>query len=183
MPVVPIFAAIGSAVGASAGTAAATGALLTASVATAGVSAYMSASAASKQASTAAQIANYNAKVDEANAQQLAMNANANIQKQRQDNGTYLSAQRAAYAASGVLSGTGSPMAVLATTAGRQEQDIQQYYASTQEEEQRLYGAAQLGVYEGAEEADMYHLQGAADIFKGIGGMVSLVGQSYAANH
>lgn len=137
--------------------------------------------ASNKQAEAATQAADYNAKLDVANAQQLAMNANANIAKQRQDDQAYQSNQRAALAASGVLSGTGSPMALQATTAGRQEQDIQTYWTSVQEKESQLYSSAEEGVYEGQEEADIYHLQGAADIFNGVGSMTGDLGKAYNA--
>ena len=181
MPVIPVFAAIGAAEGATAATAAVAGGLTVASVAAAGGAAYMSARASSEQASAAARAADYNAKVDVANAQQLALNANANIAAQRQKDESYQSDQRAALAASGVLSGTGSPMEVQATTAGRQEQDIQKYWASVQEKESQLYASAQEGVVEGQEEADIYHLQGAGDIFSGIGNMENAALRSYQA--
>jgi hypothetical protein len=137
--------------------------------------------ASNKQAEAATQAADYNAKLDVANANQLAMNANANIAKQRQQDQEYQSNQRAALAASGVLSGTGSPMALQATTAGRQEQDIQTYWTSVQEKESQLYSSAEEGVYEGQEEADIYHLQGAADIFKGVGSMTKDIGEGVSA--
>jgi hypothetical protein len=140
----------------------------------------MAAIASSRQASAAAHAADFNAKVDQANAQQLAMDAKANIQKQRQDDTAYQSDQRAALAASGVLSETGSPMTLQATTAMRQEQDIQTYWTSVQEKEGQLYSAAAEGVYEGASEADIYHLQGAADIFSGIGSMAGSVAGAMA---
>lgn len=146
-----------------------------ASLAAAGVSAYES----SQQAKTATKVANYNANVDIAQAQQLAMDANANIAKQRLESKEYLSKQRAAYAASGVLGDTGSPLAVQATTAGRMEQDIQQYWSSTQQKESSLYAAAQEGVYEGAAQASMYHLQGAAEIMQGIGSAASYGAGAY----
>lgn len=135
--------------------------------------------ASNRQAAAAAQAADYNAAVDKANANQLAMNANANIQRQRQQDQEYQSNQRAALAASGVLSGTGSPMALQATTAGRQEQDIQTYWTSVQEKESQLYSSAAEGVYEGQEEADIYHLQGAADIFNGVGSVAGDLGKGY----
>ena len=156
-------------------------ALAATSVAAAGSSAYMSARASSEQASAAASAADYNAKVDVANAQQQALDANANITKQRQQDQEYQSDQRAAFAASGVLSGTGSPMEVQATTAGRQEQNIQQYWTSVQEKESAQYAAAEEGVVEGQEEADIYHLQGAGDIFSGIGNMENAAMKEYAS--
>jgi hypothetical protein len=136
--------------------------------------------ASSQQAKAATQAADYNAAVDAANAKQVALNATANIERQRQDDATYQSDQRAALAASGVLSDTGSPMVVQATTAGRQEQDIQQYWTSVQEKESNLYAAGQEGIYEGAEQADIYHLQGAAEIFNGIGSIAGTASKGYS---
>lgn len=135
----------------------------------------------SRQAEAASQAADYNAKVDRAQATQLTLDANQNIQRQRQQDQEYESNQRAALAASGVLSGTGSPMALQATTAGRHEQDIQTYWGSVQEKESQLYASAAEGQYEGAEQADIYHLQGAADIFQGIGTVATDTGKAYQA--
>lgn len=151
-------------------------AIITAVAAVAGAA--EQAKASSDQARTASQVADYNAKLDAANAQQTAMNAQANIQKQRQDDKAFQSSQRAALAASGVLSSSGSPMALQATTAGRQEQDIQQYWQSTQLQETKDYESAQLGVYEGQQESEAYHLQGAAEIFAGIGGAAGSISKA-----
>ena len=180
MPVIPVFAAIGTALGASAGSAAAVGAVTTVAVGATAAATVMSAEAASRQASTATNVADYNAKVDIANANQQAMDANANIAKQRQSDATYMSSQRAALAASGVLENTGSPLSLEATTAGRMEQNIQQYWTTVQEREDTEYAAAKMGIYEGQEEASMYHLEGAADIFRGIGSMANIVGGTAA---
>lgn len=132
---------------------------------------------AGQEAAAASQAAQYNADLDIANAKQDAENAKANISTQRQKDASYLSTQRAALAASGVLSDTGSPMEVQATTAGRMEQNVQQYWTSEQESESTLYEAAQEGVYEGAEAADTYHLEGTAAIFSGIGTIANTTGQ------
>lgn len=134
--------------------------------------------ASNKQADAARQAADYNAKLDVANAQQLAMDSAANIQRQRSGNQAYLSKQLVAYAASGILSDTGSPLAVQATTAGRMEQDIQQYWTSVQQKESSLYASAQEGRYEGEETADIYHLQGTAALVSGIGRAVGTLGQA-----
>jgi hypothetical protein len=133
--------------------------------------------ASRRQAEAASQAADYNAKLDQSEAQQLSLNAQANIQRQRQQDATYQSDQRAALAASGVLSDEGSPMVLQATTAGRQEQDVQTYWTSVQEKESQLYSSAAEGEYEGQEEADIYHLQGAADIFSGIGSIAGSLGK------
>ena len=139
---------------------------------------------AGQQATVATQVADYNAKVDQANAEQLAMDAHANIERQRADNATYLSSQRAAYAASGILSGTGSPLAVQATTAGRMEEDVQNYWRRTQQQENNLYGAAQMERFGGEqqarayrEEAAQFRAQGMSAIFQGIGGVAKIGGQ------
>ena len=126
---------------------------------------------ASKNATYAAKVADYNAKVDIANAQQQAMNAQANIQSQREEGGELLSRQRAAYAASGVLSDSGSSLAVQATTAARLEQNIQQYWNETQQKESQLYTAAGMEVSKGKAQAKAYHLEAAADMFKAVGSM------------
>lgn len=142
-------------------------------------SAAASASASSRQASAAAKVADYNANLDIANAKQSALNAQANITAKRKDDSAYTSAQRAAYAADGILSGTGSPMALQAETVGRQEQDIQQFWTTEQQNENTQYDAAELGVYEGAEQASAYHLEGAAEIFQGIGSAAVAVAGGY----
>jgi hypothetical protein len=133
---------------------------------------------AGKQATYAAKVADYNAKVDIANAEQAAMNSVANIQKQRLQGEQYLSSQRASYAASGVLSDTGSAMAVQATTAARLEQNIQQYWAQTQQKEAQGYSQAQLEVMQGKQRAQMYHLAAAADFFKAAGNIANAVAGS-----
>ena len=156
--------------------------IVEASAAATAASAGLEFEASQRQAKAAAQAANYNASVDIANAQQQALNANANIDAQRQKDKAYQSSQRAALAASGVLSDSGSAMQVEATTAARQEQDIQQYWTSVQEKESQLYASAEEGIYEGAEQADIYHLQGAGDIFQGIGSIVSATGRAYQSN-
>jgi hypothetical protein len=132
-----------------------------------------------RQAEAASNAADYNAKLDVSQATQLSMDANANIQKQRQEAQVYESNQRAALAASGVLSDTGSPMALQATTAGREEQNIQTYWTSVQQKESELYGSAEEGAYQGSEQADIYHLQGAADIFQGVGSITGDLGKGY----
>lgn len=134
---------------------------------------------ANKQADAALQAANYNANLDRAQAQQVAMDAAANAQRQRQADKTYLSAQKAAYAAAGINSDSGSPLAVQSTTAGRMEQDIQQYWTSTQQKESQLYSAAAEGIYSGQAMADTYHLQGTAALVSGIGKSVGTLGTAY----
>ena len=46
--------------------------------------------------------------------------------------------------------------------------------------ESQLYSSAEEGLYEGQEQADIYHLQGAADIFQGVGSIAGDLGGAYA---
>jgi len=131
---------------------------------------------AGKQATYAAKVADYNAKVDIANAQQQAMNAVANIQTERLKNETYLSSQRAAYAASGILSDTGSALGVQATTAARMEQGIQQYWNEAQQRESTAYAGAQAEVLQGKQQAQAYHMQAIGDYFKAAGDIATAIG-------
>jgi hypothetical protein len=136
----------------------------------------MQAASSAKQAALAQSTAKYNASVDIANAQQVQLNAAANIRAQRNEDQAFRSKIRVAYAASGILSGTGSPMEVLATTAGRHEQDIANYWNATNEKSDKYYGAAKEGIAEGDAQSDLYHLQGAAAVVKGIGSLASMYG-------
>ena len=130
---------------------------------------------ANKMATYAAKVADYNANVDIANAQQQAMNAQANIQSERLKGEEYLSHQRAAYAASGVLSDTGTPMAVQATTAARLEHGIQQYWNQVQQKEAQEYTQAQLDVMRGKQQAEAYHMQAIGDYFQAAGNIANAV--------
>jgi hypothetical protein len=136
----------------------------------------LQAASASKAATSAAQMGDYNAKVDIANALQTSETAAQNVRNQRIEDQSFLSGQRAQYAASGVLSGTGSAMQVQATTAGRMEQNIQQYWQDENAKINQYWASAQVGIYQGEEQASTDHLEGAADIFKGIGTAASILG-------
>lgn len=151
-------------------------------VAATAASTAMQVAASAKQAALAQSTAKYNASVDISNAQQLQMNSAANIRSQRAEDQAYRSKIRVAYAASGILSGSGSPMEVLATTAGRHEQDIANYWNSTNQKSDKYYGAAAEGIREGEAQADLYHLQGAAAVVKGIGSMASQFGSMGGGN-
>ena len=118
--------------------------------------------------------------MDIANAQQTSLDAAQNVTNQRIEDRAFLSGQRASYSASGVLSGSGSAMAVQATTAGRMEQNIQQYWQNENAKINQEYAAAQVGIYQGQEQASTDHLEGASDIFKGIGSALSIAGGAVA---
>lgn len=135
---------------------------------------------ASKKAAAAdTQTANYNAQVDTAQAQQIQLDTEANIQTEQQDDAVYLSRQAASYAASGVISNTGSPLHAQITTAGRLNQRIQQQYSDSQRKQQLLYAQAQEGVYYGQAEASADNAVGTAALLTGGAKIAGLAFDAY----
>ncbi len=139
-------------------------------VAVAGTAASMAAQqAASKQAArTATNVANYNAAVDINNAKQTQIDSQTNIDRQRAQNDIYLSRQRSAIAASGVLE-AGSPLDLMADTASLMEQGIQDEQRDTSMKMEGDYSAAAAGVVQGQASSDAYKIQGQASLFSGVG--------------
>ena len=117
-----------------------------ASLALSAGSAYMQARAKQQQKQTGLAVANYNAKLDEVQANQLAFDTEENIRGTRRDAATYISRQAAGYAAAGVLN-TGSPLAVMASTAGRAEQSMQQRYTEAAAKEEQIRQAGKMGQF------------------------------------
>jgi hypothetical protein len=124
----------------------------------------MQAQSSRRAAATARTVADYNAAQDQAQARQAEIDAQENIRRQRDANKTYLSKQRSAMAAAGVLE-TGSELDLLATTAGRMEQGIQDQWRGTEIGTQNLYAAAKVGQLEGYAQADYYSSQATASLF------------------
>lgn len=174
--VAPAFAYLGTALGASAASATATGVAATSLAVTAGAG-VMQYQAMRSQASTAESVADYNAAQDVALARQQEIDAQENIRRQRDQNKTYLSRQRSAMAAAGVLD-TGSELDLLATTAGRMEQGIQDQWRATNIGTENLYAAAKVGQLEGYAQADYYSSSATASLF-GTG--AKLASQGYSA--
>lgn len=123
--------------------------------------------AAKNAASVDTAVAQYNAQSDKAQAQQIDLDTQVNIQTQRQNNAVYLSRQAASYAASGVLATTGSPLHAQVVTAGRMEQQVQQYYVNQQQREQELYAQAAEGVAYGAAAAESDRARGTIALIDG----------------
>lgn len=122
--------------------------------------------------------ATYNANVDIAQAQQIDLDTNANIRAERAQDKVYLSRQKTAYAAAGVLS-SGSPLSVEATTAGRLEQARLNEYRSSQQKQQYLYGAAAQGVLAGQAQARAIGIQDSANMLAGGAKILSTVAGAY----
>lgn len=136
--------------------------------------------AADAAANTAKTVASYNAAVDQQEANQTDLDAQAKIQAMRRDAATYMSKQASAFAAGGVVATTGSALAVQATTAGRAAMQQQQVWADANAKEQSLAAAGQAGIAEGAAQADQDHMEGVADVMQGAGKVASEVGSAYS---
>ncbi len=151
-------------------------AALAVSMAATAYSAYKQHQSAKSAASVDNATADYNAKVDRSQAEQLQLDTIQNIQTQRQNDQVYLSQQHAAYAAAGVLADSGSPLAAQITNAGRMEKQLQQEYTNSQQRQQQLYSSANIGRLEGAAQASADNARGTIAL---IDGGSRLAGQFY----
>jgi len=117
MPIIPIFAYIGTAAGASAATAAATGFAISATVAATSVAAYSQ----YKAGKAAERLNNYNAEVAGQQARDAERDSIIMAEAEREAGAKLLATQRAAFGKSGVSGSTGSPLMVMAEQAGQLE--------------------------------------------------------------
>lgn len=140
-------------------------------------SSYESTQASSQAASLSQAVGNYNAGLDETQANQIELDARQNAIDARTDNRTYLSRQKAAYAAAGVDVNTGSPLAVRAATAMRLERRVQQGWSDAEAKATELRSRAQAERMYGASAADQAHLQA---VGTALGGAARLIGQGYS---
>lgn len=129
-------------------------------------------------ARTAASVADYNAKLDRADAEQIELDAKTNIASLRKDATTYMSRQTSAYAAAGIRTDTGSPLAVEAATAGKYELQAQRLWSDANAKAEHLESQAQAGLRQGEAQADQYHMQGVAAVLNGAS---KVSGQIYGA--
>jgi hypothetical protein len=136
--------------------------------------------AAKQAAQTATNVANYNASIDINTAKQNDINSQTNIDRERESNKIYLSRQRSAIAAAGVLE-SGSPLDLMATTAGKMETGIQDEWRDTNMTDENLYSSAAAGVQEGAAQAQADNIQGQASLFSGIGQLAGEAGSAVGA--
>jgi hypothetical protein len=123
------------------------------------------------------QTAQYNAKYDQAVAQQLQLDTLQNISNERQNDAVYLSKQAAGYASSGVLATSGSALHAQITNAGRFEQQIQQQYVNSQQKQAEYYSQASVGLLEGQAQAQADRLKGTIAL---INGATNAIGTGYS---
>ena len=141
----------------------------------------MQVSASQAAAKNAKNVADYNAAVDREQAKQLSIDTSQNILREREQSNIYLSRQKSAIAANGLLT-AGSPLDLLATSASQMESNIQDEYHSSLIKESSLYSAADAGIAEGAAQSDAYKTQGTISLFQGVSSMAGQYG-NYAASH
>lgn len=118
--------------------------------------------AANSAAATTQATADYNARVDRANEEQLSVDSAANIDAMRRDAKVYLSRQTAAYAGAGVSVDSGSPLAVRVSTAGQLALRESEAHRETNARLQGMESAAKAGVAEAQSQADAIRIQGQA---------------------
>ncbi len=85
-----------------------------------------------RQANATSAANKFNANVAEQRSQALKVQNKYNVDKLKRQKGLFLGRQKAQYAKSGVVVGTGSPLDVLADTASQFEQDIYNTKYNTQ---------------------------------------------------
>lgn len=135
-------------------------------------------------------IAQFNTNVDRADEHQLDLNSTANIRAMRKDASVYMSRQESAYAASGVRTDTGSPVAVKAATAGAFALREQQAHTDTNARMERIESSAQAGLAESAAQSEAIRVQGQAQsdaygreataaVLSGAGKMLSIASSMY----
>lgn len=142
-------------------------ALLIGSLVIKGISMVKANEAAKQSASLADSVARRNANTDLVAAKQSELDTAANILAARQEARVYTSRQNASYAASGVLSDSGSPLAVQAGTMGRFEQKIQQEKINANQRQLQLQDAAQTGILYGQAQAQGIKTANTAAMLRG----------------
>lgn len=132
-----------------------------------GVSMIKQNEAAKDSESLSRSVARRNANIDLTAAKQSELDTAANIQAARDEANVFTSRQNTSYAASGVLSNTGSPLAVQAQTMGQFEQRIQQEKINATQRQLQLQDAAQYGVLYGDAQAKAINTANTAAMLKG----------------
>ena len=146
-----------------------TGAMILMAVGTA-VSAY--GQYQSGQAQKAA--ANYNARVQEAQAIQQDMENRENIRRERKAGQGLLSSQRQKLGASGVVIQTGSPLEVLGRTAGELELRAQDAARAGRSNLQYGLSQAQMTKWEGKQAATAATIGASGTLLQGIGSAIAM---------
>ena len=134
--------------------------------------------AADQAASIDTSTADYNARYDEATAEQLDYDTQHNIEVERQNDQVYLSKEAVSYAAAGVLATSGSALDAQITNVGRMEQQIQQTWVDSQQKQQQIRSQAQKGILYGQDQAAADKMSGTLAL---VNGGAHLAGMAFNA--
>lgn len=136
---------------------------------------YVAYDAAQTQKATAKSVSEYNAKLQENQTIQGDMEARENSNRQRRMNRLTMSSQRAQLAKMGV-SETGSPLAVLAETAGLLEMQVQDEKRANEARRRAGFASAEMTRVEGRQLASAYNKQAQATLLSGAANMAGQYG-------
>jgi hypothetical protein len=130
-----------------------------------------------QQAKTAKSVSEYNAKVEQTQAQQDSMEAQENAHRLRVRNSSVLSSQRAAIAASGITE-AGSPLEVLAYSAGQLELQAQDEVRAAEAHRQQLVSGASQTLLGGKAQEQAFTTAGYGTILSGVSSVASSYGNA-----
>lgn len=122
-----------------------------------------------QQAATAAAVGDYNARVSEADAAQVDMEARENLSRKRKANQSFLSRQRASYVASGVVGDVGTPLEVQAETAGLLELEALDADRVAKNQSARLRSGAVFERASGQAQKSAYNMAAGTSLLTGVG--------------
>jgi hypothetical protein len=117
-------------------------------------------------AKSAKEMGEYNAKLAENQAQQVDMDARESVKRRREQNRRFMGMQRTAYAKSGVTI-EGSPLEVMAETAGILELEALDASRLAEQQGRALRGQAALDRRVGSTQARAYNIGAGASLLSG----------------
>jgi hypothetical protein len=151
--------------------------LAIAAIAAAVGSTYVAYEGQQQQAKTAKSVSEYNAKIQETQAQQDSMEAQENAHRLRVRNRGIMGNQRAALAASGITE-AGSPLEVLAYSAGQLELQAQDEARAAESHRQSLVSGANQTLLGGKAQEQAFTTAGYGTILSGVSSVASTYGNA-----
>jgi hypothetical protein len=126
-----------------------------------------------KQAETAKKMGEYNAKLAENQALQTEMDSREQLRRSAIGNKRIMATQRVSYAKAGVDT-AGTPLAVMAETAGNLKLSNLDYMKKTGQDVTALYGQAGASRAMGAQQAQAAYIGAGASLLQGGASMASM---------
>ena len=142
--------------------------LAIASLALAGVGTGLAVYGQVQQAENAKAVGKYNARLAEAQAKQTEMDAAENIRRKRKENARILATQRSKYAKAGVIE-AGTPLELMAETAGNLELDVLDYNRQQRINAQNLRQQGAMDLAMGQNAAQAGYINAGATLLQGAG--------------